>query len=93
MPAAQVEALSVYWTNMSIFPPLYGLLLRRVGVVLVAGESLGMGEPLGVVWSFGLSVSSGPVGPLEVILVYRPLTVGVPGLAWNVVPSVLAAYG
>jgi hypothetical protein len=39
------------------------------------------------------AVSSGPVGPFEVILVYRPFTVGVPGLAPNVLPSVLAAYG
>jgi hypothetical protein len=40
-----------------------------------------------------LLVSSGPTGPVEVILVYRPFTVGVPGLAWKVLPSVLAAYG
>jgi hypothetical protein len=42
---------------------------------------------------FGLFVSSGPVGPLELIERYRPLTFGVPGLAWKVVPSVFAAYG
>ena len=30
----------VNWTNLSIFPPFDGLLLRRVGVVLVAGEGL-----------------------------------------------------
>ena len=43
--------------------------------------------------AFGLLVSSGPTGPLEVILVYRPFTVGVWRLAWNLVPSVLAANG
>src|SRR5580658_2500062 len=42
-------------------------------------------------YSFGLSVSSGPIGPLEVIALYRPFTVGVPGLATNGVPSVFAA--
>ena len=42
---------------------------------------------------FGLLVSSGPAGPLGVIVAYRPLTAGVPGLAWNVLPSVLAANG
>ena len=42
---------------------------------------------------FGLLVSSGPIGPFEVILVYRPFTVGVPRLAWKAVPSVLAANG
>ncbi len=41
----------------------------------------------------GFLVSSGPVGPLDVILVYSPFTVGVPRLAWNVLPSVLVAYG
>ena len=44
-------------------------------------------------YSFGLLVSSGPTGPDFVIFVYRPLTVEVPGLAVNVVPSVFAAYG
>src|SRR5580658_4102401 len=43
--------------------------------------------------SFGLSVSSGPIGPEDVISLYRPLTLGVPGLATNGVPSVFGAYG
>ena len=34
-----------------------------------------------------------PTGPLGVILLYSPFTAGVPGLAWNGVPSVLAANG
>ena len=45
-------------------------------------------------YSLGLSVSSGPIGPdFFVIFEYRPLTVGVPGLAVNGVPSVFAADG
>jgi hypothetical protein len=44
-------------------------------------------------YAFGLLVSSGPAGPLEVILLYRPFTVGVPRLAWNLVPSALVANG
>ena len=31
----------------------------------------------------GLLVSSGPVGPFGPTLLYRPLTVGVPGRAWK----------
>ncbi len=42
---------------------------------------------------FGLLLSSGPTGPLGVILAYSPFTVEVPGLARKVLPSVLAANG
>src|SRR5580698_7452891 len=42
---------------------------------------------------FGLSLSSGPIGPDEVIALYRPFTAGVFGLATNGVPSVFAANG
>ena len=49
VPAVQVEALSVNWTNLSIFAAVDGLLLRRVAVVLVAGQGLGVGQPLRVV--------------------------------------------
>src|ERR1700722_15236285 len=83
----------VSWTNRSILPPStaassalapwFWSEVRASEWVSRCGLSV-----------FGLPVSSGPIGPfLLVIVLYRPLTCFVPGLAVNGVPSVLAAYG
>ena len=70
---------------------VFGLLLRRLIVVLVAGQRLGVGQPLRVVLVRVL-VGGGPAGPVLEILLYRPFPLGVPGLAWKGVPSVSPAY-
>ena len=87
----QVE-VSVNWTNLSIFPPLTACCSAVYAWSWSQVRACEWVSRTGLL-RFGLLVSSGPTGPLDVIEVSRPFTVGVPGLAWNVLPSVLAAYG
>src|ERR1700739_896436 len=90
-PLDGVDA-SVFWTYASCLPPstafCSGTSLWLLLSVSASEEVSRCGLKV-----FGLLVSSGPTGPVFVILLYRPLTLGVSGLATNGVPSVFAANG
>src|ERR1700749_2958147 len=83
---------SVCCTNWSILPPSTAFSSAVYPWFWSEVRASGWVSRWGL-YSLGLLVSSGPAGPDLVSLVYSPLTVGVPGLAVNLVPSVLAAYG
>src|SRR5215831_7415634 len=90
--ALQVGALSVNWTNLSIRPPLTACCSGVYPWSWSQVTAWACVRRWGL-YSFGLAVSSGPTGPLGVILEYRPFTRGVRRLALKVLPSVLAANG
>src|SRR5689334_22848445 len=97
MPGAQNSGalqawFSVFWTNRSNFPPSIAFCSGPYEWFCEEVSAWEWVSRCGLNW-FGLLVSSGPTGPLLVMLVYSPFTVGVPGFAWNGVPSVFAANG